>query len=246
MRRILLTSLLCAAAALPSAVSAQEKASRSVDEYLCTFAGKCGDEAEAVTKDAPETKGFSLARPGEPRVSSTRGFSLARPANKTATATPAKPAGRAGPAKQTATAQPAAKPARQSYASTSKAGVTKNTKPPRDVAERRADLRLTFELGSATLTSQAREEAKVFAQSLVHPELASKKFVIEGHTDSQGGRAYNLDLSRRRAQAVADYLTSLGVSADRLQVRGYGFDRPLNGRSAASQDNRRVEAVLAS
>ena len=69
--------------------------------------------------------------------------------------------------------------------------------------------------------------------------------MIEGHTDSIGGRDYNLDLSRRRAQAVVEYLTSLGVDASRLQVRGYGFDRPLDGRSAASVENRRVEAVLA-
>jgi outer membrane protein OmpA-like peptidoglycan-associated protein len=72
------------------------------------------------------------------------------------------------------------------------------------------------------------------------------KFLIEGHTDSQGSRAYNIDLSQRRAQAVAEYLASLGVSSDRLEVRGYGFDRPLNGRSAAAEENRRVEAVLTS
>ena len=83
-------------------------------------------------------------------------------------------------------------------------------------------------------------------RSRMRPELANMKFAIEGHTDAQGGRDYNVDLSRRRAQAVADYLVTLGVSPDRLEVRGFGYDRPLQGRSAASQDNRRVEAVRTS
>ena len=63
MRNILLASFLSAAVALPSGALAQE--TKSVDDYLCTFAGKCGDDsAEAeVTKDAPETKGLSLTRP---------------------------------------------------------------------------------------------------------------------------------------------------------------------------------------
>ena len=50
-------------------------------------------------------------------------------------------------------------------------------------------------------------------------------------------------LSQRRAQAVADYLIGQGVAQDRLEVRGYGFDRPLPGKSASARENRRVEAV---
>ena len=67
--------------------------------------------------------------------------------------------------------------------------------------------------------------------------------MIEGHTDAQGNREFNVELSKRRAQAVADYLTELGVPADRLEVKGFGPDRP---RSNAASDNRRVEAVLTS
>jgi OmpA-OmpF porin, OOP family len=106
------------------------------------------------------------------------------------------------------------------------------------------DLRVSFLLGSAQLTDQAREEAKVFATALQLPELASKRFRIEGHTDSSGTRALNLDLSKRRAQAVADYLASLGVNSGRLEVRGYGPDKPLARHSASSPENRRVEAEL--
>lgn len=252
MRRLLFSSLACAALAYPSLAFAQEAPSRSVDDYLCTFAGKCGGEEAEATKEAPETKGFSLARPGAAAAPTkaapkTKGFSLARPgAAKAVVAT--KRMATATPPKATtpvAARNVATKPVRQASAAGAKPRAAAVAKAVADDS-RRADLRLTFEVGSSTLTSQAREEAKVFARSLMAPELASMRFVIEGHTDAQGGRDFNLDLSQRRAQAVADYLTSLGVSADRLDVKGYGFDRPLPGRSAASQDNRRVEAVLAS
>ena len=277
MRRLLLTSVFCAAVACPSLAFAQEAPapSKSVDDYLCTFAGKCGDEEAEPTMEAPETKGFSLARPGgaaEPtkdapktkgfslarpgaaapskEAPKTKGFSLSRPAASQSAAKPAAPAKKATAAPaRTAVAAPAkkaaAKPVRQAAASTPKVRTASATKASM-TAEKRADLRLSFELGSATLTPQAMEEAKVFAQSLMAPEMASMRFVIEGHTDAAGSRETNLDLSKRRAQAVADYLASLGVSPDRLEVKGYGSERPLPGRSAASQDNRRVEAVLTS
>lgn len=133
--------------------------------------------------------------------------------------------------------QSRSRPSPRSYASSSKINTA-------SLAEHRADLRLSFELGSADLTPQAREEAKVFAESLQRPELAGKRFLIEGHTDSSGGRSYNLLLSQRRAAAVADYIASLGVERDRLRTRGFGYDRPLPGHSTDSPENRRVEAVL--
>jgi OmpA-OmpF porin, OOP family len=247
MRRFLLTSLLCAAVACPAAALAQAQPSRSVDDYLCAFAGKCGEEpAEEATRDAPETKGFSLARPGAKREApATRGFSLARPKAATTAAPAAKPATQKA-ASRTTDSPAATKPAKakKAYASAPKASKAVSKAAAAD--EKRADLRLSFQLGSADLTPQAMEEAKVFAESMKRPELAGMKFRIEGHTDAQGGRAYNLDLSQRRAQAVADYLQSLGVPADRLEVRGFGFDRPLSGYSATAEENRRVEAVLTS
>jgi outer membrane protein OmpA-like peptidoglycan-associated protein len=79
---------------------------------------------------------------------------------------------------------------------------------------------------------------------LLVPDLAARRFRIEGHTDSSGSRAANIELSKRRAQAVADLVSSLGVQPARLEVRGYGPDRPLPGHAASSPDNRRVEARL--
>ena len=86
--------------------------------------------------------------------------------------------------------------------------------------------------------------ARIFAQSLMRPELAGKRFLIEGHTDLRGGRALNVPLSERRAQAVADFLASQGVDRSRLVPRGLGSDVPLPGHRSTDPANRRVEAAL--
>lgn len=228
MRRISLVAVAVVALAAPGLVIAQTP-SRTTDDYVCAFAGQCEDQQKAGEAVAEPVEG---APRGTPRTSSTRGFSLAKPnaARPTSSASKAP----APKAKATRPAQQAARPSNRPKAA------------PVAAAGQRADLRLSFELASASLTPQAQAEAKVFAESLMRPELKDMRFLIEGHTDAQGGRAYNLELSQRRAAAVADYLASLGVDRNRLQVRGYGFDRPLPGRSASAQENRRVEAVRVS
>ncbi len=69
---------------------------------------------------------------------------------------------------------------------------------------------------------------------------------IVGHTDSTGSRAYNQDLSERRAYSVVDYLTDDGVDAGRLRSEGRGEDEPRATNSTASgrQLNRRVEIYI--
>jgi len=233
MRTWIRIGLIGAVAGAPLAVAAQETPTRSVDDYVCTFAGNCedanADDAEVVS-DEPQSPR------GTPRTSATRGFSLARP---NAPASSAK----AAPKATTKAAAPARRAGSNVAAQRPSQAVSR---PPAAAQGQRADLRLTFALGSATLTPMAQAEARVFAQSLLRPELSGMRFLIEGHTDSVGGRDFNLDLSQRRAEAVADYLASQGVPRSRLDVRGYGFDRPLPGRSAAAQENRRVEAVRTS
>ena len=66
---------------------------------------------------------------------------------------------------------------------------------------------------------------------------------IQGHTDSRGNRAYNQDLSQKRAESVRQYLIDKGIAADRLTARGYGPDKPIasNATSAGRAQNRRVE-----
>jgi outer membrane protein OmpA-like peptidoglycan-associated protein len=72
------------------------------------------------------------------------------------------------------------------------------------------------------------------------------RVVIEGHTDSTGSEAYNQELSRRRAQAVADTLAARGIPQDRVQTVGRGESMPVasNDTQAGRQQNRRVEIIF--
>ena len=69
---------------------------------------------------------------------------------------------------------------------------------------------------------------------------------VYGHTDSTGSDSYNLDLSQRRASAVADYLTMRGVQSARLGTRGFGESQPIasNDTEEGKAANRRVEIKL--
>ncbi len=72
------------------------------------------------------------------------------------------------------------------------------------------------------------------------------RFQVEGHTDSDGGAAYNLGLSQRRAQAVVDDLvTRYKIARSRLVAKGYGLTKPVapNTTPAGKALNRRVELL---
>ena len=69
---------------------------------------------------------------------------------------------------------------------------------------------------------------------------------IRGHTDSQGGWDYNIDLSKRRAEAVVKYLVKMGVNKKRIQSKGFGRAKPIdtNDTPEGRQKNRRVEFLV--
>lgn len=70
---------------------------------------------------------------------------------------------------------------------------------------------------------------------------------VLGHTDTTGTDTYNLGLSQRRAQAVADYLAARGVSPARMATRGFGESQPLynpDDTEAKRAANRRVEIKI--
>jgi len=70
--------------------------------------------------------------------------------------------------------------------------------------------------------------------------------VVEGHCDERGTREYNLALGVRRANAVKDYLVSLGVDAGRIQTISYGKDKPLVlGSTAEAWAQNRVTVTAA-
>jgi outer membrane protein OmpA-like peptidoglycan-associated protein len=77
-----------------------------------------------------------------------------------------------------------------------------------------------------------------------HPEI--KQIRVEGHTDSVGDAAANMVLSQARADSVKAYLVSKGITATRLEARGFGVTRPVadNATSEGRDQNRRVEFVI--
>ena len=114
-------------------------------------------------------------------------------------------------------------------------------KPKRE--PRGLDMLVTFELNSAELTDEARENLAVFAEALNDERLATARFVVEGHTDARGSEDYNDTLSQERAASVKAYLTGLGVSDARLTAIGLGETQPRTA-DALDDENRRVELRL--
>jgi outer membrane protein OmpA-like peptidoglycan-associated protein len=225
MRKLGFSLLVSVAIAAPVAAWSQDsQPPASTDDYVCALSGQCSDAnatepAEQATPNGPR-----------PRLSATRGFAIST-TNSTprATVQPRRTTANNG-ARQGAWA-----PRRFSFATT-----------PPGARNQRINLSLSFPTGSATLTPAAAAQARSFGQALLMPQLASMRFRIEGHTDAVGNRASNIALSRRRAQSVADYLVSMGVPRSRIEVQGYGPDRPLPGTSRTSPQNRRVEAARVS
>jgi len=77
-------------------------------------------------------------------------------------------------------------------------------------------------------------------------EHSDVRLEISGHTDSDGNRDHNIDLSARRAEAVRKYLVDAGIDSARLTSRGAGPDEPVadNKTKANKALNRRIEFKL--
>jgi outer membrane protein OmpA-like peptidoglycan-associated protein len=103
---------------------------------------------------------------------------------------------------------------------------------------------ITFATDSANIASSFYQPLNNLAGSL--KEFNQNQIEIVGYTDSTGSRQHNMDLSQRRAQSVATYLTSQGVSGANLSARGAGPDNPIasNGDANGRAQNRRVEVNL--
>ena len=77
-------------------------------------------------------------------------------------------------------------------------------------------------------------------------EYPNSKFMVEGHTDSDGSNALNQTLSENRAAAVKNYLIENGIEAGRLRSTGFGETKPIatNKTAKGKAENRRVEVTL--
>ena len=102
---------------------------------------------------------------------------------------------------------------------------------------------LLFDSGSARLSASSESELTQIQAALdANPGLRIR---IEGHTDASGAASTNMRLSQQRADAVRTWLVGRGISASRLDARGYGEDTPVasNETTSGREQNRRVESV---
>jgi outer membrane receptor protein involved in Fe transport/outer membrane protein OmpA-like peptidoglycan-associated protein len=102
-----------------------------------------------------------------------------------------------------------------------------------------------FDVNSAELTAAARGQLDTVIADLKRlpaDVAASFRITIEGHTDSTGADAYNLDLSNRRSGSVRDYLVAGGLPASILTATGKGEAEPVDSNATAEgrANNRRV------
>jgi outer membrane protein OmpA-like peptidoglycan-associated protein len=102
-----------------------------------------------------------------------------------------------------------------------------------------------FASNESTLLPGAMIKLNEVADALIKGNPDSN-ITVEGHTDSQGQRQYNMDLGQKRAQAVRDQLVSRGVASDRIKAVGIGPDRPIANNTTADgrANNRRVEIIV--
>jgi len=95
-------------------------------------------------------------------------------------------------------------------------------------------LRTHFAFDSAVLNAEDKAELDALVPQLLNPKLAFVTGEIDGHTDNVGPAAHNLELSKRRADAVAEYLKSKGVKFDnRFITQGFGDTKPIADNSTA-------------
>ena len=101
-----------------------------------------------------------------------------------------------------------------------------------------------FQFDSWTLTQEGKQTLERTLEWF--KQDPSSNLIIEGHADQRGTQAYNMVLAKKRATAVQDYLSQLGVSPSRLAVISYGKDKPFcqDATEVCYQLNRRGHLLV--
>jgi outer membrane protein OmpA-like peptidoglycan-associated protein len=105
---------------------------------------------------------------------------------------------------------------------------------------------VNFKTNSASIKENSYSILNKLGKALGSKKLSSGVINIEGHTDSRGSAAYNLELSKKRAYEVKRYLVDThNISPERLTTYGYGESKPIvsNYTREGRQKNRRVVFV---
>jgi len=106
------------------------------------------------------------------------------------------------------------------------------------------DSGIMFDFDRSALRSEAQENLANL--SVILNKYEDTDILIEGHTDATGTGEYNLQLSKRRAESVANQLSTQQVSVPRFTIMGYGEAQPIadNETQVGRQKNRRVEIAI--
>lgn len=106
------------------------------------------------------------------------------------------------------------------------------------------DSGLLFDFDSDAIRSDAAQNLRELARSL--NKYGDSNLLIVGHTDSRGDESYNQNLSLRRANSAAAFLTNEGVPRTRVSTSGRGEYEPVatNDTDPGRQQNRRVEVAI--
>jgi outer membrane protein OmpA-like peptidoglycan-associated protein len=106
------------------------------------------------------------------------------------------------------------------------------------------DSGLLFDVDKAGLKPKSKEDLNRLA--VILNKYKDTKILLEGHTDATGSEEHNLELSRARAQSVANYLESDDVMPTRFTIMGYGESQPVASNDTAEGRalNRRVEVAI--
>lgn len=98
-----------------------------------------------------------------------------------------------------------------------------------------------FDYDKATLKKESLLELNRLARMM--KDFPAMEIEVMGHTDDKGSETYNMDLSRKRAESVKEYLLTQGIAAAKMDAKGYGEDMPIvpNDTPENRARNRRVE-----
>ncbi len=118
---------------------------------------------------------------------------------------------------------------------------------PRSADPRTVNVPIQFEFNSVRVNEGTRRNLVALATALTDPQYASDNFLVVGHTDRRGDRAYNEQLSRERADAIRSAMLELEpVLEGRLTTDGRGSSELLSTGDSLQdhQFNRRVEVII--
>jgi len=108
------------------------------------------------------------------------------------------------------------------------------------IQPRSVDMMIQFEFDSFKIKPESKPILDSLAGALKNERLKDISFLVEGHTDGKGTAEYNQTLSIKRANAVVEYLTQLGIEPERLKPLGKGFSDLFAPDKPFAMENRRV------